>query len=516
MSDADDAVTAVDLFCGAGGLSTGLALACEGLGREVDLVAVNHWTTAIETHQQNHEWAEHRNAKVEELHPPNVVTPGEVKILVGAPECTHFSNARGGKPVDEQKRASPWHIVDWAQKIRPQTILVENVKELESWGPVDEDGQPTRNGELFDAWVTALHAIGYSVDWRVLNAADYGEATSRERLFVIGRLGARATFPEPTHSRDGEEPGTEPWRAAAEVIDWSDPGESIWTRDRPLVNNTMQRIADGIRRHGAADLEPFAEAVAELTKADVEAMQQEPVALEDVTEEVVAERGEPFLVKYYGRSDAHQSVDEPMGTIRTNPTFALATPYLLGQQSNALPKDVTEEGVPTIATRGAISKIEPRPFVLPRNGAYRGLHSNPAYDPEDRPLHTVTAKNTDGHVVTPYLVQYHGNSGARSLEDPMPTITARDSLALVLPEHYPWGLDIRFRMLEPRELAAAMGFPDEYDIAGNKTETVKQIGNAVPVTMAKSLCEHLLTADEPTLNSYGEPTPADGGEVDAD
>lgn len=513
----DDTVTAVDLFCGAGGISTGLALACEDLDRDVDLVAVNHWTTAIETHQQNHPWAEHLNAKVEELHPPNVVPPGEVDILVAAPECTHFSNARGGKPVDEQKRASPWHVVDWAQKVRPRNILLENVKELESWGPVDEDGQPTRNGELFDAWVNSLHALGYSVDWRTLNAADYGDATSRERLFVIGRLGARAEFPEPTHSPDGAEPGTEPWRPAADVIDWSDPGESIWTRDRPLVNNTMKRIADGLRRYGADDLEPFADAIASLGKEDVAALQEDPVPLTDIGE-VVEQRGEPFLVKYYGTSTARPT-DEPVDTITANGgKFALAIPYLLGQHSGSVPQDVTEDPVPTIATRGAISKIEPRPFVLPRNGAYRGLHSNPAYDPEDRPLHTVTAKNHDGHLVTPKLVPFISDyeGPPDDLADPLGTITTRDRFALVLPEHYPWGLDVRFRMLQPRELSAAMGFPDDYDIVGNKTETVKQIGNAVPVNLARSLTEKLLTGDDPTLTSYSEPAVADGGEADAD
>jgi DNA (cytosine-5)-methyltransferase 1 len=513
-------VRAVDLFCGAGGLSTGLALACEELDREVELVAVNHWTTAIETHQQNHPWADHLNAKVEELHPPDVAPPGEVDILVAAPECTHYSNARGGKPVDEQKRASPWHVTDWAQKVRPQNILLENVKELESWGPVDQDGQPSRNGELFDAWINSLHALGYSVDWQTMNAADYGDATSRERLFVIGRLEDRAEFPAPSHSPDGEQPGTDTWRPAAEVIDWSDPGDSIWTRDCPLVNNTMQRIAEGIRRYSDDRLEPFADAIDALGKADVQAMQENPVQLEDVDREVVAERGEPFLVKYYGTSTA-RPVDAPMDTVTASgQKFALAVPYLLGQHSGSVPQDVTEDPVPTIATRGAISKIEPQPFILPRNGAYRGLHSNPAYDPGERPLHTVTAKNHDGHLVTPRLVpfvcDYEGPPDDPG--EPLGTITTRDRFALVIPEHYPWGLDVRFRMLQPRELADAMGFPDSYEIVGNKTETVKQIGNAVPVNLARSLCEQLLDdGGDPTLQTYTEPTPAeDGGEADAD
>ncbi|MFC4989137.1 DNA cytosine methyltransferase [Saliphagus infecundisoli] len=135
MTDqSDETVRAVDLFCGGGGLSTALAEACEELDRDVELVAVNHWGKAIETHQRNHPWATHLNAKVEELHPPDVVDPGTVDILIAAPECTHFSAARGGKPVTEQQRASPMHVLDWVGKLQPESVLLENVPEFKSWG----------------------------------------------------------------------------------------------------------------------------------------------------------------------------------------------------------------------------------------------------------------------------------------------------------------------------------------------------------------------------------------------
>ncbi|PSQ48334.1 cytosine methyltransferase, partial [Halobacteriales archaeon SW_6_65_15] len=380
--------------------------------------------------------------------------------------------------------------------------------------------------------------------WQVLNAADYGDATSRERLFVVGRRDARAEFPAPTHSRDGDEPGTEPRRPAAEIIDWTDPGESIWGRDRPLVNNTMQRIAEGLRRHGSDDLAAFADALDDLgarwnNDEDVTFvgdLQEDAVPLADVAD-VVEERCEPFLVKYYGTSTA-KPVDEPMDTITANgKKFALCEPYLLRQQSGGVPPSV-EDPVPTISKAGAISKIEPAPFVLPRNGTYGDLHSNSTYDPDERPLHTVTAKNTDGYLVTPYLVPYYGeregqrprthdieeplptvtatgsdpylaqpylveyNGGSHNVDEPLPTVTTKDRFALILPETFPWGLDIRFRMLKPRELGAAMGFPGDYEIVGNKTETTKQIGNAVPVNLAKALCRTLLTGDAPSLQTY--------------
>lgn len=493
----DDAITVVDLFCGGGGTSTGAVLAYEEMGYDVHLIAVNHWSKAIETHELNHPDGTHHNAKVEELHPPDVVAAADDAdhlVLVGSPECTHFSRARGGKPVNEQKRASPWHVVDWLEKLDADVFLVENVREFQSWGPVNEDGTPSRDGTIFEAWTNTLHSLGYSVDWQELNAADYGDATSRERLFIVGRKGKRAQFPAPTHSETGEG-GTDPHRPASEIIDWSDPGESIWGRSTPLVNNTMQRIAEGLRRYAHDDLEPYADAVAALGKADVSAMQESVVPVE-YAERVAAETDDPFLVRApVAATDGGEETD-------------VCNPYVLGQHGGSVARE-TERPLPTIATRGAIGLYQPAAFVLPRNGFHRGLHSNPAYSPDDRPLHTVTANNHDGHLVTPYLIEYYGNGQARSIGDPLPTVTTKDRFALVVPELFPCGLDIRFRMLQPRELAAAMGFPEDYQFCGNKTEVTKQIGNAVPVNLAKALCRTLLTGDQPSLESFNPEVPAD-------
>lgn len=563
-------------------MSWGLARACEHLDRDVELAAINHWEIAIETHEANHPWADHYHARVEELDPRDVFETERVDILVAGPECTHFSTARGGRPVSDQKRASPWHVLDWLQKLYVDDFLLENVPEFTTWGPIGADGRPmkSKKGETFDAFVNALHSLGYSVDWRVLNAADYGDATTRERLFVIGRRQHRPEWPEPSHSEDGQTPGTEPWRPASEVIDWSDPGESIWTRDRPLVRNTMRRIAEGLRRYGHDDLEPFADAISELGKDDVLELQEDAVDVEEAAE-VVEHRGEPFLVKFYGTSTA-KPIDEPVDTVTANGgKFALCIPYLLaqssgpvprspddplftvmtrgmiqkieaeafllGQHGGAVPRCINRQPLPTIATDGYIRLFQPEPFVLPRNGYHRGLHSNRAYDPEEKPLHTVTAKNHDGHLVTPYLVPfygerdgqdprthdleeplptvpaskspagvcrpylvaYNGQSGAHDVDEPLPTVTTRDRFALCLPDLYPWGLDIRFRMLQPRELAAAMGFPPDYEFRGTKTDTVEQIGNAVPVNLAEALCERLLAGDEPTLRSFAQEAEAD-------
>jgi DNA (cytosine-5)-methyltransferase 1 len=533
MSDRrrDDTIRAVDLFCGAGGLSTGLALACEHLNREVELLAINHWETAIDTHRANHPWADHRNAKVEELHPRVAVPSERIDLLAAAPECTHFSTARGGRPVDPQKRASPWHILRWLEHLYIDNFILENVPEFVHWSPVGADGTPmqSQQGETFDAYVNTLHSLGYSIDWQVLNAADYGDATSRERLFLIGRRQHRPEWPVPTHSEGGAAPDTIEWRSAAAIIDWSDPGESIWTRNRPLVQNTMQRIAEGIRRYGHETLTPYADAIGSLTKAEVAAMQDDAIPTEDVRE-IITQQDDPFLVAYDG-SPSSPPTDEPV---------ALCVPYILGQQSNARPRNVTEDAVPTIATRGAISLIDPQSVVLPQIGSTDSRANSPAAEQAEQESHTSVSLTHDGQVVLPYLVpfysetnqrprthdidepvptitatgsqlavtrpyliQYNGQSSVLECEAPLPTVTTRDRFALCLPDLYPWGLDIRFRMLQPRELAAAMGFPADYEFCGTKTETIEQIGNAVPVNLAQALCERLLAGRDPTLLTYG-------------
>ena len=638
----DDRLVAVDLFAGAGGLSTGLAKAildthADTIAREtgleahqltldttrvhwwlaenVELHAVNHWAPAIETHEQNHPWAEHHHAKIEELHPPDVVEPGEVDLLVGGPSCTHHSRARGGKPVKEQKRASGWHVLHWVELLQPDHLLIENVPEFRDWAPV-VDGQSTQDGSIFQRWVGMLEALGYSVLYdetddaygTVLNAADYGEAQSRKRLFVMASQNTRPTAPAPTHvDADPEKPDR---RTAADIIDWSDLGDSIWTRDlenprvQPLSKNTMERIAEGIRRHCDDRLEPLADALTDIGKDELKAL-RETVVPAEYAPYVAGAVDEPFLVKhsaservgltspsvvkYYGTSTV-TPIDAPVDTITSDGNHhALSSPetFCLRQQSGGVPAPV-EDPVPTVATKGAIgmATAETRPLVMPRNGPRRGLHSNPLYEPERRPLHTVTAKNTDGYLVSPTLIhyshggalkdvddpmptiatekggafalsnpylcplyngrasqrprtrtvdrplmtipaskspagiatpevapfldEYYGNGQPNAVDKPMPTIPTRDRFALCGPEVFPWGLDVRYRMLQPRELKQAQGFPEHYELAGDTKKTVTaQIGNAVPVNLARALCRHLLVNETPSLSTFGGGVTAD-------
>jgi len=570
MSDPE--LTVVDLFAGAGGLSTGIARACENAdltpSDDVELHAVNHWEPAIQTHERNHPWADHYHAKIEELHPPEVVDPGTVDLLCGGPSCTHYSTARGGKPVKEQKRASGWHVLDWVEKLRPEHVLLENVPEFRSWGPII-DGEPTRDGSIFERWVGMLEALGYSVLYddadeaygTVLNAADYGDAQSRERLFILASRSKRPTPPEPTH--DDTDPDKPDRRPAAEIIDWSDRGTSIWTRDleharvQPLSETTMGRIAEGIRRHCDDSLRPFADALEGIGPDELERLRERVVPAEHAGR-VARLLDEPFLVRHA----------EPVTD---------SASVILRQQSGGVPA-TPDRPLPTVSKAGAIgmATADLGTLVQPRNGPRGGDHSNALYGAADRPLHTVTAKNHDGHLVTPtlihyshggalrditdplstvatekggafaltapyltpmynasgsqrprtrgpdrplmtvpaskspsglatpYLVEYYGNSdGPQPLDEPLPTVTSKDTFALVVPECYPWGLDVRYRMLQPDELKQAQGFPADYELVGDrKKDITAQIGNAVPVNLSASLVGHLLADDTPSLSNF--------------
>ncbi len=478
-------IRAADLFCGAGGTSAGLAAACRDAGLAVELLAVNHWDVAIETHTANHPWAQHRCESLDNVDPRKAIPGGRLNLLVASPECTHHSRARGGKPCSDQSRASAWHVLRWAEALYVENILVENVPEFLEWGPLGADGRPMRSkkGELFRAFTDGLKALGYRVDYRILNAADYGDATTRQRLFVQARRGGkRITWPEPTHAPRGGRTlfgELRPWRPAREVIDWALPGKSIFDRKRPLAPRTLERIAEGLRRFGGDAAEPFLLA---LTHGGRVRSVDRP--LPTVT---TARRGEwalvePFVIGQHGGAVA-RLVEEPLPTIATKGAVALVEPFLVpfyGEREGQAPRTHSvEEPVPTIPASPKFGLVEPFLTVLRNNADARSL---------DDPLPTVTAGGEHVGLVEPFLVPYYGNSGAVPVTQPMPTVTTRDRFGLV----EQLGVDIRFRMLAPHELAAAMGFPQEYQFTGNREARVKQIGNAVPVNLARALCGALL------------------------
>lgn len=538
-----------DLFCGAGGSSTGARRALAAAGFRMALVAVNHWPVAIETHSRNHPDARHFCMDLEAAKPEDLVPEGRLDLLMASPTCTYHSRARGGRPVSDQQRMDPWHVVRWCTTLRVRRLIVENVPEFVDWGPVGRDGRPlrSRKGEYFRAWLKALQAIGLRCEWRILNAADYGDPTTRRRFFLIGRADRLPLrWPQPTHAPAAQAHllGLEPWRAAREVIDWSLPGTSIFERKRPLSPNTIRRIAAGIRKFGGPLAEPF---LVVLRRNCAAASIDGPVPVITAQARHVA-LVEPELRPFVcanRTNNVPQDIDGPVPTIVTSGALWLAQPelkpFVLGQQSGSAPRPV-DRPLPTVAAGGAISLVEPfvtayygsseggkscdepldtvttrdrfglvEPFLLPQHGDRGGP---PRTHAVDRPVPTVTTVARVG-LVEPFLVPQFGERPGQAprtheIEDPLPAVTSHGAGALVAPEltegagddgrtviidGQPYRLDIRFRMLRNHELARAMGFSDaeaEYEFAGNATEITRQIGNAVPVNTAAALVAALM------------------------
>jgi DNA (cytosine-5)-methyltransferase 1 len=438
-------IRAADLFCGAGGTSTGLVQAAAASGREVEITAVNHWPRAIETHAANHGSARHLCESLDNIDPRKLFPQG-LDVLVASPECTHHSNARGGLPMSDQSRATAWHVLRWAEALQPREILVENVREMMTWGPLGSNGRPIKSqkGRTFRAWMQGLRSLGYRVDYRILNAADYGDPTTRKRLFVRAAKGRQPPrWPAQSHAELPELFALERWRPARDVIDWSVESQSIFTRKRPLAAKTIARIEAGLRKFGG------------------------PAA-------------EPFIVILRQNADA-QGIDCPLPTITASGQhLGLCEPFVIGQQSGAVARSVGEP-LPAIACKGAISLVEPFMVQLTHGG--RLLDAS-------NPLPTIAGNRGDISLIEPFVLSYYSSGGGqlRSVAEPLGTITAKERHALVEPVAY----DIRFRMLQPHELAAAMSFPADYQFAGNKAEIVKQIGNAVPVSIAQALCAEMI------------------------
>ncbi len=452
-----------DLFCGAGGSSTGAKRAIEDLGRSMELVAVNHWNTAVATHQANHPTARHLVEDVSIVDPEAVVPEGRLDLLMASPECTYHSRARGGKPIHDQGRMNPWAIHNWLTRLDVRCVIIENVPEFVAWGPLDERGKPDRahKGEHFQAWFLTFLSLGYQAQWRMLNAADYGDATTRTRFFLIARKdGAPIAWPEPSHARrDGTlMPGHLPWRGAREIIDWDNPGRSILDDpkyvNKPLSEKTRRRMARGLERFGGP-LAPLYIRLLDLPDhddpigngrsgfgetfilnrhgengGDRAHSTREPMP-------TATTRGAGYLVRPMANrfiaanrnQNAPKGIDEPIPPVTTaygGGTFLVeadAEPFMLGQQSNSAPRD-TERPTPTISTAGAISLV--RPSII----LYYGQSNAQAIE---TPLSCITAKARKHGLVQPTLVEYYGNSDAADVDQPLPTVTAKARHGLANP-----------------------------------------------------------------------------------
>lgn len=527
-----------DLFCGAGGSTSGAYRAAEAMGVDLDLCAVNHWDKAIATHSANHLNARHYCVNLDAARPEDIVPEGYLDLLMASPECIGHSRARGGKPTSDQQRMSAWHVQRWASTLNIRCILVENVPEFRDWAPVDNAGKPikSKRGQTFEAWIQALWGMGYQVEWRLLNAADFGDATTRTRFFLQARKdGKPIVWPEPSHRRNG---GTlfgaaQPWRAAREILDWDKPGQSLLTRKVPLSENTRLRIARGLVMFGGS----FAPAY--LNLLDLPADKLGPL-LDQVREGPP----QPFVLANRAHNVA-KGCDEPLpclttanggGLLAVDP---LARPFVLGQHGGSVARSVGEP-LPTIATDGAIAMVQPMVMSYYKHGNARLVEDPlPTITTKDRfglcepmivpygpkaearavsePLHTIMTRDRLAvcePIATPFIVPNFGEAPGQaprchSVENPLPTVTSRGAGNLVVPILAPlageidprrivefhgnlYVLEILYRMLMWSELARAMGFGDEYVFSGTQGDVTKMVGNAVSVATAAALVTAVL------------------------
>ena len=469
-----------DNFAGGGGASTGIELA---VGRSVD-IAINHDPDAIGMHKMNHPNTEHYLESVWDIDPVQAAAGRPIGLAWFSPDCKHFSKAKGGKPVNKEIRGLAWVTVRWALKVRPRVMMLENVEEFQTWGPLVRDLKgdlrpcPDRHGDTFRAFVSILttglsprnsgfleacRALGveydlqaklqmfkglkYKVEWKELRACDYGAPTIRKRLFMIMRCDNQSiTWPRPTH---GDPSSTEvmsgklkPWPTAADCIDWSIPCPSIFERKKPLVENTLQRIARGLKKFVIDAEQPF---IVESTAP------MEAVAAGGKSQLVAA-----FLAKHYGGgyTGPGASLESPVPTITTVDHNAIVTSHLVKFRGTCQHGQSVTAPMPTI-TAGGLHVGEVRAFLLKYYGTSTG-------QPVDEPLQTITTKHRFG------LVTIHGQDYQI--------------------------VDIGMRMLQPRELFAAQGFPDDYiiDVDSNgkpvtKTKQVARCGNSVCPPLADAL-----------------------------
>lgn len=413
----------VDNFAGGGGASTGIEAA---LGRAIT-IAINHDEEAIRMHEANHPGTHHIRNNVWQVDPRDIAQGRHVQLAWFSPDCKHFSKAKGGKPREKSIRDLAWVVVLWAQRVKPDLILLENVEEFRTWGPIDDDGYPIkeRAGETFDKWCRELRKAGYRIQFKELRACDYGAPTIRKRFFMIARCdGEPIVWPKPTHGKpDSPEVKAgklKPWRSAAEIIDWSIPCPSIFERKKPLAEKTLRRIAHGIMKF-------------------------------------VVNNPAPFIVPL-----THQGSD--------GRSYGLADPL----------------HTVTGANRGEMAIVAPY-FARTAHG-----------QPDDEPLHTISAQGTHMAEVRAFLIKYYGNEqDGHGLGNPLGTVTVQDRFGLVtvmIDDAQYVIVDIGMRMLTPRELFNAQGFPPDYiidrDAHGNpitKTAQVAKCGNSVCPPLAEAL-----------------------------
>lgn len=522
----------VDNFAGGGGASTGIEMAT---GYSVD-IAINHDPEAIKMHKANHPNTKHYCENVWAVDPVKACKGHPVALAWFSPDCKHFSKAKGGKPKDKNIRGLAWVACRWAGLVRPRVIMLENVEEFKTWGPLGRRHHPikAKQGETFQKFVQQLTDLGYEVQFRELIAADYGAPTMRKRFFMIARCdGKPIVWPEPTHApADSEEVKAglkKPYVGAYTQIDFSRPCPSIFDTSeeikekygiravRLLAQKTMDRIARGFIKFVLNNPKPF---IIQCNHGG----ERRPNDIREPMPTITGKHGygivEPYMVQI-GQTgftkDRSKDVREPLTTIVSKNEHCLISPTLIQYHSETSKDGVRgqtiEDPIMTVDSsnryglvtsflhkyydggyKGAGETVEnPLPTVTAwdHNSVVTAnlIQMNNHCDGKDirQPLPTITAG--DGHFgeVRAFLIKYYGQGTGQDIEQPLDTVTARDRFGLVTIEGVDYQIvDIGLRMLEPRELYGCQGFPDDYiidhDYTGKiypRSEQVRRCGNAV-------------------------------------
>lgn len=479
----------VDLFAGGGGASTGIEAA---IGRHVD-IAVNHDATAVSLHQANHPQSRHFVSDVFEVDPLAVTEGQAVGLLWASPDCKHFSKAKGGKPVSKRVRGLAWVVVKWAKLVRPRIICLENVEEFQTWGPlVDGRPCPERKGRTFQRWVGQLRSLGYVVEWRELRACDYGAPTIRKRLFLVARCdGQPVVWPEPTHAaKPVKGSGLRSWRTAAECINWGLPCPSIFERERPLADATLRRIAHGVMRYVVNAAQPYIVRIGQTGHGDAGKVRgiHEPVSTVTTKAEHMLVAPSLATIGYgerEGQAPRAQDIGAPLGTIVGANKHAVVAAFLAKHYTGVV-------GSPLPAPLGTVTTQDHHSLVATSMVKLRGSSNSAA---TDAPLHTVSAGGQHHAEVRAFLTAYYGSDQDTPLDEPMHTVTTKPRFGLVTVAGQQYAIaDIGMRMLQPRELYTAQGFPASYIIDRGhdgrvlpKDAQVRMCGNSVCPPLAEAL-----------------------------
>lgn len=497
----------VDNFAGGGGASTGIEKAT---GRSVD-IAINHDPAAVAMHEANHPETEHYCESVWDVDPREVAKGRPVGLAWFSPDCKHFSKAKGGKPVEKTIRGLAWVAVRWAATVKPRVIMLENVEEFVTWGPI-KDGypDPKQKGRIFRTFVNALKRLGYKVDWQELRACDYGAPTIRKRFFLVARCDGRPiVWPKPTHgSPDSHEVKSGkllPWRMAAEIIDWTIPCPSIFDTSkeikekygiraiRPLSDNTLKRIARGIKRFVIENANPFIVRIGQTGFGGDRLQYEIEKPLTTITTKAEHMLITPFLAQYHtetsGSEARGQTLDRPILTLDTSNRYGLVAAFLAKHYGGNYtgPGSSADEPLSTVTTTDHNALVTSH--LIKMRGTNIGQKVT-------EPLQTVTAGGNHFGEVRAFLLKYYGSAdNGQTLDDPLHTVTTKDRFGLVTIRGQDYAIvDIGMRMLEPHELFAAQGFPPNYiidrDANGRsypKTAQVARCGNSVPPPFAEAL-----------------------------